>query len=145
MMINTNNHSTNLNFNLHRLCSSIDSSEQFSYIHLQPFRVSQSVRNLKEKFLQTSQSKNITNAYQHLTLLKGQNHLLSSNKSIQDYHLFERNLITTFLDSDENVSSKKVLEQMWRASQFCDLILIVQGTEYLAHRLVLAASSHKFK
>lgn len=143
IMINNNNN-TSLSCDLHRL-SSVDSSQQLSWIHLQPFRVSQSVFNLKEKFLQTIQSKNIVNAHQRLHLLKKQNTLLSTNKSTKDYHLFERNLITKFLDSNKNVPSKKVLEQMWRASQFCDLLLIVQGSEYLAHRLVLAENSHKFK
>jgi len=81
-----------------------DSSQQMSYVHLQPFRISQSVINLKEKFLQ---SKNITNIYQRLNLLKGQNNLLST----QDYHIIEKNLITKFLASNDNISSKKVLEQ----------------------------------
>jgi hypothetical protein len=130
-MINNNN----LSFNINHLS---DSSQQMSYVHLQPFRISQSVINLKEKFLQ---SKNITNIYQRLNLLKGQNNLLST----QNYHIIEKNLITKFLASNDNISSKKVLEQMWKASQFCDLLLIVQGSEYLAHRLVLAANSHKFK
>jgi hypothetical protein len=144
-MINNNNNSTNLSFNINRLSSSIDSSQQLSYIHLQPFRISQSVINLKEKFLQTVQSKNIINAYQRLNLLKGQNDLLSTTRTVQNYHDFERNLITKFLDSNENGVSKKVLEQMWKASQFCDLLLIVQGSEYLAHRFVLAKNSYKFK
>jgi hypothetical protein len=100
------------------------------------------VINLKEKFLQSIQSKYITNAYQRLNLLNGENNLLSTT---QNYQVFERNLITKFLDLNENTPSKKALEQMWKASQFCDLLLIVQGSEYLAHRLVLTANSHKFK
>jgi hypothetical protein len=103
------------------------------------------VINLKEKFLQLIQSKYITNAYQRLNLLNGENNLLSTTKTTLNYQVFERNLITKFLDSNENTPSKKALEQMWKASQFCDLLLIVQGSEYLAHRLVLAVNSHKFK
>lgn len=142
-MINNNNN--NFSFNINRLSNSIDSSQKLSYVHLQPFRVSQSVINLKEKFLQLIQSKYITNAYQRLNLLNGENNLLSTTKTTLNYQVFERNLITKFLDSNENTPSKKALEQMWKASQFCDLLLIVQGSEYLAHRLVLAVNSHKFK
>ncbi|CAF4789644.1 unnamed protein product, partial [Rotaria sp. Silwood1] len=145
-MINNNNNSTNLNININRLSYSIDSSQQLSYIHFQPFRVSYSIINLKEKFLHSIQSKNILNIYQHLNIVKNQKHnLLSTIKLTQNYYLFERNLIKKFFDLNKNVLSKKILEQMWRSSQFCDLLLIVQGSEYLAHRLVLAASSHKFK
>jgi hypothetical protein len=102
--------------------------QELSYVHFQPFRVSDSVINLREKFLYSIQSK-----YEHLNVLKEQN-----------YHLFERNLIKKFLNFDQNVP-KKILEQMWRASQFCDLLLIIQGSEYLAHRFVLAANSPKLK
>jgi len=137
MMINNNNNN--------RLSTSIDSSQNLSYVHLQPFRISQSVINLKEKFLQSIQSKYITNAYQRLNLFNGQNNLLSTTKTTQNYQIFERNLITKFLNSNENAASKQALEQMWKSSLFCDLLLIVQGSEYLAHRLVLAANSHKFK
>ncbi|CAF4595487.1 unnamed protein product [Rotaria sp. Silwood1] len=145
-MINNNNNSTNLNININRLSYSIDSSQQLSYIHFQPFRVSYSIINLKEKFLHSIQSKNILNIYQHLNIVKNQKHnLLSTIKLTQNYYLFERNLIKKFFDLNKNVLSKKILEQMWKSSQFCDLLLIVQGSEYLAHRLVLAASSHKFK
>ncbi|CAF2636570.1 unnamed protein product [Rotaria sp. Silwood2] len=145
-MINNNNNSTNLNININRLSYSIDSSQQLSYIHFQPFRVSYSIINLKEKFLHSIQSKNILNTYQRLNFIKNQKHnILSSIKLTQNYHLFERNLIKKFFDLNKNVLSKKVLEQMWKSSQFCDLLLIVQGSEYLAHRLVLATCSHKFK
>jgi hypothetical protein len=134
-----------INNNNNRLSTSIDSSQNLSYVHLQPFRVSQSVINLKEKFLQSIQSKYIANVYQRLNLFNGQNNLLSTTKTTQNYQIFERNLITKFLNSNENAASKQALEQMWKSSLFCDLLLIVQGSEYLAHRLVLAANSHKFK
>jgi hypothetical protein len=135
-MINNNNNSTNISFNINPLSSSsINSTQQLSYVHLQPFRVSSSVINLKEKFLHST---NLTDTYERLNLLKGQNNLLSAT---DNYQSLERNLITKFL----NITSTKVLEQMWKASQFCDLLLIVQGSEYLAHRFVLAGNSHKFK
>ncbi|CAF0795592.1 unnamed protein product [Rotaria sordida] len=145
-MINNNNNSTNLNLNINHLSYSIDSLQQLSYIHFQPFRVSYSIINLKEKFLYSIQSKNILNIYQHLNFVKNQkSKILSTIKLAQNYYLFERNLIKKFFDLNKNVLSKKILEQMWKSSQFCDLLLIVQGSEYLAHRLVLAACSHKFK
>ncbi len=100
--------------------------EQISVIHFQPFRVSQSVIDLKEKFLQ---------------LVNDQNKFCS----IENNYSFEQNLITKFLNSNENRISKKILEQMWKTSQFCDLLFIVQGNEYLAHRYILAENSHKLK
>jgi len=110
-----------INNNNNNLSPSIDFPQQLSYVHLQPFRVSRSVINLKEKFLH------------------------STTKPTHNYDLFERNLIRKFFDSNQNIPSTKVLEQMWRASQFCDLLLIIQGSEYLAHRFVLAGNSQKFK
>ena len=80
-----------------------------------------------------------------LHVWKGHYNLRSTPRSTENYYLFERNLISKLLDSDENIFARKVLEQMWRTSQFCDLIFIIQGTEYLAHRFVLAENSNKFK
>lgn len=38
-----------------------------------------------------------------------------------------------------------IFEKLWRNSTLCDLILIVDGHEYLAHRIVLAFHSLKFR
>ncbi|CAF4249308.1 unnamed protein product [Rotaria socialis] len=150
MISNNNNNnsssSTNSDININRLSQSTDCLHQSSYVHFQPFRVSYSIINLKEQFLHSIRSKHNANTYQRFNFVKDSNYnRLSTRKFTENYHLFESKLIKKFFDSNQNVLSKEVLEKMWKSSQFCDLLLIVQGSEYLAHRLVLAMSSQKFK
>ena len=49
----------------------------------------------------------------------------------------DREIIQRFLQSTNEVEAREVLAQMWKESRFCDLMLVVDGSEYLAHRIVL--------
>jgi hypothetical protein len=53
----------------------------------------------------------------------------------QDKH--DREIIQRFVNATNEHEARKVLAQMWKESRFCDLMLVVDGSEYLAHRIVL--------
>ncbi|CAF1322864.1 unnamed protein product, partial [Didymodactylos carnosus] len=148
---NNNNSSINLNLNKSPLATSNVGLVAPPYILVKPFRISSSVLNLRSDYLYSTSSQqqqydtNIAQAYSRLNEICGNNILSSKIKTITGYHLYEKGLIKKFLTANEETKAKEVLQQMWRASQFCDLLLIVQGSEYLAHRLLLAAYSNKFK
>lgn len=57
--------------------------------------------------------------------------------AISDYDMYDREIIQRFLHSSNEVEARKTLAQMWKESRFCDLMLVVDGSEYLAHRIVL--------
>ena len=49
----------------------------------------------------------------------------------------DRQMIERFLHANNENDARKILTQMWKESRFCDLMLVVDGSEYLAHRIVL--------
>ena len=57
--------------------------------------------------------------------------------SISDRDIRDREIIQRFHKSSNEIEARKTLAQMWKESRFCDLMLVVDGSEYLAHRLVL--------
>ena len=44
-----------------------------------------------------------------------------------------------------HLKTNKLLYKMWKESKYCDLIICVANSEYLAHRLALAFQSDKYK
>jgi len=58
-----------------------------------------------------------------------------TNLSQSDVH--DREIINKFLHAKNEIEARKILSQMWKESRFCDLMLVVDGSEYLAHRIVL--------
>jgi len=114
---------------------------------LRPFRVRLSILDLR-----TSQSSNTNETSQHrLNLtnpltLKLNEFLLEQNKysklknnliTISDRDIHDREIIQCFLNANNEIEARKILSQMWKESRFCDLMLVVDGSEYLAHRIVL--------
>ncbi|CAF0765374.1 unnamed protein product [Rotaria sordida] len=65
--------------------------------------------------------------------------------AISDRDINDREIIQRFLHSNNEIEARKILVQMWKESRFCDLMLVVDGSEYLAHRIVLAAFSPKYR
>lgn len=56
----------------------------------------------------------------------------------------DREIIQRFLQSTNEIEARQVLAQMWKESRFCDLMLVVDGSEYLAHRIVLGEQRSEF-
>ncbi|CAF2457398.1 unnamed protein product [Rotaria sp. Silwood2] len=131
---------------------------------VRPFRVRLSILDLR-----TSQSSN-TNETSTMTplspssqrrlntnnplTLKLNEFLIEQNKyttikndsmAISDRDTHDREIIQRFLHSNNEIEARKILAQMWKESRFCDLMLVVDGSEYLAHRIVLAAFSPKYR
>jgi hypothetical protein len=63
-----------------------------------------------------------------------------------NYYKYEKTLMTMFINSKDEQEALSVLAQLWKEMKFCDLILCLNNNkEYLAHRLVLALHSRKYK
>ena len=58
-----------------------------------------------------------------------------------EYSSMELQLIERFQRSTNFEEALVTLEQMWRDMKFCDLILVTDQSEYLAHRIVFAYHS----
>jgi hypothetical protein len=114
---------------------------------VRPFRVRLSILDLR-----TSQSSNTNETSQrHLNqtnplTLKLNEFLLEQNKysklkndliTISDRDIYDREIIQRFLNANNEIEARKILSQMWKESRFCDLMLVVDGSEYLAHRIVV--------
>ena len=65
----------------------------------------------------------------------------SDSISVSDRDARDREIIQRFLHSNNEIEARKILAQMWKESRFCDLMLVVDGSEYLAHRIVLGKNS----
>jgi hypothetical protein len=119
---------------------------------IRPFRVRLSILDLR-----TSQSSN-TNGTSPINpssrrssttnplTLKLNEFLLEQNKypiikndsiAISDRDTQDREIIQRFLTANNEIEARKILAQMWKESRFCDLMLVVDGSEYLAHRIVV--------
>lgn len=72
-----------------------------------------------------------------------QNKVSTKNTGYQDHTEFE--LINQFNSCRNEQDALKVLANMWRESQFCDLILACENHEHLAHRCALGFHSSKYK
>jgi hypothetical protein len=104
-------------------------------------------KNSEEKMLiesKLSRVSSFTNEYLKLKSLILDKKLKKVN-SFYDYQKHEDYLIKRLAMSKNESEALATLEKMWRDGKFCDLILVVNGREYLAHRAVLAYYSSKFK
>lgn len=68
---------------------------------------------------------------------------LTNNISQGDNH--DREIIEKFLHAKNEIEARKILAQMWKESRFCDLMLVVDGSEYLSHRIVLGKKRIAFE
>lgn len=114
---------------------------------LRPFRLRLSILDLR-----TSQSTNTNetstrfNSSNPLTLklneflylMRKPNDLVT----ISDRDGHDREIIQRFLQANNENDARKLLTQMWKESRFCDLMLVLDGSEYLAHRIVLGIHFH---
>ncbi|CAF3279631.1 unnamed protein product [Rotaria socialis] len=127
---------------------------------VRPFRVRLSILDLRtsqsstnNSLLPSSSTQRRSNTSNPLTL-KLNEFLIEQNKytngkndsiTISDRDTHDREIIKRFLHSNNEIEARKILGQMWKQSRFCDLMLVVDGSEYLAHRIVLAAFSPKYR
>ncbi|CAF0750216.1 unnamed protein product [Brachionus calyciflorus] len=58
---------------------------------------------------------------------------------------FEKSLIEKLNKSKNEVEAMQALYLMWQNVKFCDLILVSNGREFLAHKVALAFFSQKYK
>jgi hypothetical protein len=120
---------------------------------LRPFRVRLSILDLRTSQSSNTNETSIINStsQRHLNItnpltLKLNEFLLEQNKysklknnliTISDRDIHDREIIQCFLNANNEIEARKILSQMWKESRFCDLMLVVDGSEYLAHRIVL--------
>ena len=71
--------------------------------------------------------------------------LHNSVDSEYDYFAYESMLIDHLKASRSESDALKVLAQMWKDRILCDLIIVANGREHLAHRVALAFHSEKYK
>ncbi|KAI3387548.1 hypothetical protein SNEBB_006263 [Seison nebaliae] len=67
------------------------------------------------------------------------------NDATYNYYDMEDDIMEVLYTSKTEEDALNVLAQMWRESRFCDLMFIVQDAEYLAHRVVIAYHSLKYR
>ena len=83
---------------------------------------------------------------------KGNNFMADLNRDFtilqdpyKDLNKTESELIYELSRSKNASEALKILQIMWQESKLCDLIIVVENNEYLAHRVVLAFFSERFK
>jgi hypothetical protein len=116
---------------------------------IRPFRVRLSILDLRtfqsSNTNETSKINSRLNSTNPLTI-KLNEFLLEQNKysniktdsiTISDRDIHDRDIIQRFLHANDEIEARNILSQMWKESRFCDLMLVVDGSEYLAHRIVL--------
>jgi hypothetical protein len=136
----------------------MSSRRSSSFTLVRPFRVRLSILDLR-----TSQSSNTNetstinltsprrlNSTNPLTLKLNEFLLEHSTKktdsiTLTDRDTHDREIIQRFLHANNEIEARKILSQMWKESRFCDLMLVVDGSEYLAHRIVLGRNSFNRK
>lgn len=108
------------------------------YLIIQPFRISNDLLDNAEEIFSYnehfSQSDNRDNKRVDL-----------SNPLFLEYSSREFQLIERFKWSTSFQEALVTLEQMWRDMKFCDLILLTDQSEYLAHQIVFAYHSKVFR
>lgn len=116
-------------------------------MHIRPFRVRLSILDLRT--IQSSNTNETSSRRLNLNnplITKLNEFLLEQNKYsikkpnsiiISDRDTYDKDIIQRFLHANNEIEARKILSQMWKESRFCDLMLVVDGSEYLAHRIVL--------
>ena len=71
----------------------------------------------------------------------------SQNKELanNDYFKQEFILIENLKNATSEQDALKTLSRMWKEKKCCDLIIVSNGREHLAHKVVLAFYSEKYK
>jgi hypothetical protein len=62
-----------------------------------------------------------------------------------DCESYDKHLMSRLLASKDQTAVFEIFAQMWREVKFCDLIFVVLGKQYPAHRLVVGFYSPKYK
>jgi hypothetical protein len=121
---------------------------------VRPFRVRLSILDLRTSQSSNTNETSIINSTSQRRLninnnpltIKLNEFLIEQNKystikndsiTISDRDIHDREIIQRFLNANNEIEARKILSQMWKESRFCDLMLVVDGSEYLAHRIVL--------
>jgi hypothetical protein len=104
-----------------------------SYLILQPYRFNLECLNKLSSFLlkHKKQPMKATRSY------------TDSNTDLEIAEIHSQ-LREDFV-SLNNLATNKLLYKMWKQSKYCDLIICVSNSEYLAHRLALSFCSEKYK
>lgn len=121
--------------------SSMSARRPSALMLVRPFRVRLSILDLRTSQSantnETSTSPSKSQGRLNLTSLKKYSHIKSELVTIADRDQHDREIIQSFLNATNEIEARKILSQMWKESRFCDLMLVVDGSEYLAHRIVL--------
>jgi hypothetical protein len=119
-----------------------------SYLIFRPFQVSlnwlkkESDLSVKDNHLEKVISKNKSiSARSVIDLRKFDKKLFYSS----EYSICESRMIENLKNSKNELEALKCLAQMWNELRFCDLIIISNGREHLAHRVVLSFYSDKYR
>lgn len=121
-----------------------------SLMLVRPFRVRLSILDLRTvQSTNTNEISSSPTSSRRLPLKFGEFLQEKSRSSTQissnDRDEHDRDIIQRFVNSKSELEARKILGQMWKESRFCDLMLVVDGSEYLAHRVVLASFSPKYR
>ena len=73
----------------------------------------------------------------HSTVPLNPSALRNESTARTDHDDADREIINRFVNAKNDVEARQVLTEMWKQSRFCDLILVIDGSEYLTHRIVL--------
>ena len=105
------------------------------YLILQPYRFNLECLNQLSGFLLKHKNKQ--------TIKKTHSSLSDFNTDLEISEIHSQLREDTALEN--NSKFNKLLYKMWKESKYCDLIICVSNSEYLAHRLALSFCSEKYK
>jgi hypothetical protein len=69
----------------------------------------------------------------------------SSKQSKYDQENYEFSLVKRLFSSKNDSEALNVMSKLWKSVKFCDLIIVVGSVQYLAHRIILALYSQKYR
>ena len=71
----------------------------------------------------------------------------ASNTKIKKYDQenYEYSLVKRLFASKNDTEALHIMSKLWKSVKFCDLIILIGNVQYLAHRIILALYSQKYR
>jgi hypothetical protein len=106
-----------------------------NYISFFPCHISPSIIN---KRLFEINLKTLSSKYSSV----GSNDLKNKKNDQENY---EHSLVKRLYTSKNDSEALQMMSKLWKSVKFCDLIIMIGSVQYLAHRIVLALYSQKYR
>ena len=68
-----------------------------------------------------------------------------AKNKINGHEKYEYSLVKRLFASKNDSEALHMMSKMWKSVKFCDLIIVIGSVQYLAHRVILALYSQKYR